>query len=120
MVDTRNARQQTVRDSAHCIRQDFRRSARGNHYAHHRSGASLTGEGIAGDEARLAETLAGPIQTLMRIDAGPDAYLELLRKVSPTGDGHDLAARVHERVRQLRGPLEGNAHGGEMALEWPE
>jgi hypothetical protein len=33
------------------------------------SGASLTGAGAAGREAQLAETLAGPIQTLMRMNA---------------------------------------------------
>jgi hypothetical protein len=84
------------------------------------SGASLTGEGVAGREAQLAETLAGPIQTLMRIDAGLAAYRELLSKVSPPGADHDLAARVHERVRQLRGHWKATPYGGEMELEWPE
>ena len=84
------------------------------------SGASLSGEGVAGGEARLAESLAGPIQTLFRMDAGPDPYLELLREFSPTGASHDLAARVHERVRRLRGHWKATPYGGEMELDWPE
>ena len=67
---------------------------------------------MAGSDAQLAETLAGPIQTLFRIDAGPDAYLELFARFAPTHDIQDLAARVHERVRQLRGALEGDAVRG--------
>ena len=31
-----------------------------------------------------------------------------------------LAARVHERVRQLRGHWKGTPYGGEMELDWPE
>lgn len=84
------------------------------------SGASLTGEGVAGSEAQLAESLAGPIQTLFRMEAGPDAYLELLGAYSPTSANRDLAARVHERVRQLRGHWKATPYGGEMELVWPE
>lgn len=84
------------------------------------AGASLTGDGVAGDDARLAETLAGPIQTLFRIDAGPEAYVELLKDVSAAGAKHDLAERVHERVRRLRGHWKATPYGGDMALDWPE
>jgi hypothetical protein len=84
------------------------------------SGASLTGEGVAGSDARLAETLAGPIQTLFRTDAGPDAYRELLKEISATSSRQDLAARVHERVRQLRGHWKATPYGGQMELAWPE
>lgn len=84
------------------------------------SGASLRGEGIAGDEALLAEALAGPIQTLFRTDAGPDAYLELLEKRAPTHATPGLALRVHERVRALRGHWKATPYGAEMKLEWPE
>ena len=84
------------------------------------AGASLSGRDIAGTEAELAETLAGPIQTLMRTEAGQDAYAKLLTKVSPADQGRDLAARVHERVRQLRGRWQATACGSEMNLEWPE
>ena len=84
------------------------------------SGASLMGEGVAGSDAVLAESLAGPIQTLFRTDAGPDAYAELLARVPATHDSRDLAARVHERVRQLRGHWKATPHGGQMELVWPE
>jgi len=83
-------------------------------------GASLTGNGVAGAEARFAETLAGPIQTLMRIEAEPNAYFDLLREIVPEDSSHDLAARVHERVRQLRGHWKATPFGGEMELVWPE
>jgi hypothetical protein len=94
---------------------------RGGYWGCVSSGASLTGEGVAGSEAQLAESLAGPIQTLFRTDAGPDAYLELLRNVvSPASASQDLAKRVHERVRQLRGHWKATPYGGEMELVWPE
>jgi hypothetical protein len=84
------------------------------------SGASLTGEDVAGSEAQLAESLAGPIQTLFRMDAGPDAYLRLLQKGLPKSATQDLAERVYERVRQLRGRWKATPYGSEMELVWPE
>ena len=81
-------------------------------------GASLDGEGVAGSEAELAEALAGPLQTLFRVEAGLDAYTDLLRKLAP-GRG-DLAVRVHERIRRLRGHWKATPYGGEMELFWPE
>jgi hypothetical protein len=84
------------------------------------SGASLTGTGVAGSEAGFAETLAGPIQTLFRTEAGPDAYAKLLGKLPPPYASGDLAARVHARVRQLRGHWKATPYGGDMELVWPE
>ncbi len=84
------------------------------------SGASLAGEGVVGSDARLAESLAGPIQTLFRVDAGPDAYLELLKELSSATGSQDLALRVHERVRQLRGNWKSTPYGGQLELVWPE
>jgi hypothetical protein len=84
------------------------------------SGASLTGEGVGGSDARLAEGLAGPIQTLFRTEAGLDAYSELLKDVSKSHGKHDLAQRVHERVRRLRGHWKATPRGGQMELTWPE
>lgn len=52
--------------------------------------------------------------SVFRTNAGPDAYFELLLKVSPTGVSLDLAARVHERVRHLRGRWKAAPYGGEM------
>jgi hypothetical protein len=84
------------------------------------AGASLAGAGVTGEESQLAESLAGPIQTLFRTEAGPDAYRELIRKFAPTGTDPTLAARVHECIRQLRGHWRATPYGGEMKLEWPE
>jgi hypothetical protein len=84
------------------------------------SGASLSGQGVAGSEAELAESLAGPIQTLFRTNAGLNAYAELLARFSPTSGVQDLAARVHERVRQLRGLWKATPYGGRLELVWPE
>jgi hypothetical protein len=99
---------------------EFERPIRKGFWGSIASGASLIGDGIIGSDAQLAESLAGPIQTLIRIDAGQDAYLELLKRFAATSDAQDLAARVHERVRQLRGHWKATPFGGEMELEWPE
>lgn len=84
------------------------------------AGASLAGEGVTGVDAQLAESLAGPIQTLFRIEAGPEAYSKLFKELLPATGSHDLAARVYERVRQLRGHWKATPCGEEMELVWPE
>ncbi len=84
------------------------------------SGASLCGNGVAGEEAMFAETLAGPIQTLMRTQGDVNAYHELLRTIAPAHARGDLAARVHERVRQLWGHWKATPCRGDMELTWPE
>lgn len=84
------------------------------------AGASLTGNGVGGSDALLAESLAGPIQTLFRTDAGLTAYAELLEGFSSTSGSQDLAARVHERVRKLRGHWKATPYGDQMELVWPE
>lgn len=84
------------------------------------TGASLAGEGVAGNEALLAENLAGPIQTLFRIEAGPESYVKLLGAVAERSGAEDLPARVYERVRQLRGRWKATPYGGQMELVWPE
>jgi hypothetical protein len=84
------------------------------------AGASLSGAGVGGRDAQLAESLAGPIQTLFRTDAGREAYVELLKGVASPSGKQDLAERVHERIRRLRGHWKATPYGGEMTLEWPE
>ena len=84
------------------------------------AGASLGGEGVVGSDARLAESLAGPVQTFFRIEAGPDAYLELLDRVTTLQGNRELATRLHERARRLRGHWKSTPHGGRMELVWPE
>jgi hypothetical protein len=84
------------------------------------SGATLLGVGVGGSDARRAEGLAGPIQTLFRIDAGLDAYTKLLKDATAESGKQDLAARVHERIRRLRGHWKATPYGGEMELVWPD
>ena len=42
------------------------------------SGAALSGKGMSGPELALAESLAGPVQTLMRLDSNLDKYVYVL------------------------------------------
>ncbi len=84
------------------------------------AGASIRGDGVGGKNAALAESLAGPMQTLFRMEAGVPAYSELFAR-SPRASGErELAARVHERLRQLRGRWKATPYGGQLELEWPE
>ena len=83
-------------------------------------GASLNGAGVGGPDAALAESLAGPFQTLMRTGAPAVAYAETLRHVLPDADHADLAVRIHERIRQLRGHWRATARGTTLRLVWPE
>lgn len=84
------------------------------------AGASLRGDGVVGNDAQLAESLAGPLQTLFRIEAGRDAYAALLEETAAATGQHDLAERVYERIRRLRGEWKATPYGGAMTLDWPE
>ena len=74
---------------------------------------------IESAEIWLAEALAGQVQTLMRIDAGVSEYLAALNSVVPDIASNDLAERIHERIRQLRGHWQGTPYAGEMSIVWP-
>lgn len=84
------------------------------------AGAGLDGAGIDGPDAELAESLAGPVQTLMRIEAGTDDYLKVLARVTPGAASAELASRIQESIRQLRGHWRATPFGGEMCLDWPD
>lgn len=85
------------------------------------AGGSLTGDGLDGPDMDLAESLAGPVQTLMRIGAPVTDYRAVLARALPDdGDLDDLAVRLHERVRRLAGHWEGTPHHVDMVVEWPE
>ena len=83
------------------------------------AGASLSGNDIEGPDAEFAESLAGPVQTLMRLDAGPDDYLETLMRVAPALASAETAARLWETIRRLRGHWKATPFGGDMRLAWP-
>ncbi len=84
------------------------------------AGASLTGEGPGGNDMAFAETLAGPVQTLMRLEAKPDKYLDLLERIQPQIASPELARRIFERARQLTGHWRATSFGETMRIIWQE
>lgn len=82
------------------------------------AGASISGKGFAGKEIALAETLAGPVQTLMRIEAEPDRYLELLQRALPQMATFELAERIFKRGRSLAGQWRATPFGSSMSIAW--
>lgn len=84
------------------------------------SGAGLDGSGMGGPEIQLAEALAGPIQTLLRTDANLKHYEATLARVLPDRDCRELAAKVHERGRQLQGHWRATPFGESMEVQWDE
>lgn len=89
------------------------------------AGTALDGMQIKGREIGIAESLAGPVQTLMRKEAGVEEYkrvvdrshtlLAPLELASP-----EIAERIHKRVRKLQGHWRATPYGGEMVIEWQE
>lgn len=61
-------------------------------------GAALDGIGLEGDDITLAERLAGPVQTLLRTDAGPAEFQATLRTIAPDVIGEEEAARIVDRT----------------------
>lgn len=83
------------------------------------SGGSLSGQRLDGDDVALAETISGPMQTMMRTSAGPDQICDVLGRVAPAVASTDLAVRLHTRMRSLWGRWAATPYGGEMELAWP-
>lgn len=84
------------------------------------AGGSLAGEGLDGDDMSLAETVSGPMQTMMRTAASAEEIHAVLQRVAPEVASSDLAARLHARCRALTGHWNATPYGGEMELTWPE
>lgn len=84
------------------------------------SGASLKGEGATGRDIAFAETLAGPVQTLMRVEADPGQFLAMLEKIQPQLASVELANRIHERARSLTGYWKATPFGEVMHITWNE
>jgi hypothetical protein len=82
-------------------------------------GGSLDGSGIDGADVGLAETIAGPMQTLMRVAAGPAEVLGVLEQRVPQLATPELAKRLHERMRALTGHWKATAYGHDMTITWP-
>ena len=85
------------------------------------AGGSLSGEGLDGADMGLAESLAGPMQTMMRIAANVEEIRAVLTTVAPTLDttSGDLAKRIHERLRRLAGHWNATGYGKTMQLDFP-
>jgi len=84
------------------------------------SGASLSGEEISGNDIALTESLAGPIQTLMRVEAKPLGYLSLLQRLHPHLATAEFAEKVHTRARKLIGQWRATPFGKSMTIIWNE
>lgn len=56
----------------------------------------------------------------MRVEAKVEQYLAILERVQPHLASLELAVRIHERVRKLRGHWNATNYGNEMVIDWPE
>ena len=83
------------------------------------AGGSLSGDGLDGPDMALAERLAGPMQTMMRLGPGADAIADVLMQVAPEIATCDLAERLHARAGALIGHWAGTGFHEEMTLTWP-
>ena len=122
-----NSIERTVLNSRSFLRHDLAHLAveievplRSGYWGSVAAGASLAGMEIDGSEIWIAESLSGPVQTLMRIEGSIDEYETMLNRIQPRSVSANLAARLHERVRQLRGHWKATPYGSEMLIEWPE
>lgn len=84
------------------------------------AGTPLIDAEVLGKEIGIAESLSGPVQTLMRVEAKVEQYLALLERIQPNLASLDLAERIHERVRKLRGHWSATNYGNSMVIDWPE
>jgi hypothetical protein len=83
-------------------------------------GGSLSGNGLNGADMDVAETISGPMQTMMRTGADAEEIRDMLVRVTPERGSLDLAQRLHARLRSLAGQWAATPYRGEMTLEWPE
>lgn len=84
------------------------------------AGAALDGMSIRSPEIGIAESLAGPMQGLVRDCKGINAYKAVLDRMQPALSSSELAERIHERVRVLLGRWRATPRGSEMVVQWPE
>lgn len=84
------------------------------------AGASLAGTEIRGPDILIAESLAGPAQTLMRVEASDAEFFASLSRIRPELISKDVAGRIREKGRQLQGHWRATPFGGEMKLHWQE
>jgi hypothetical protein len=116
-----------VLDSRSFLRHDFAHFAveaelpiRQGYWGQVAGGMPLGGAGFAGQDLALAERLSGPVQTLMRLEAGPEHYLVLLQALLGDQAGEELAQRIHDRARRLAGHWRATPFGDAMHITWDE
>ena len=121
-----NSTEEAVLNSRSFLRHDFAHLAiemeiplSAGYWGSVAAGAALDGKSLAGREIAIAESLAGPIQTLIRSNSGIGAYQDILDKMQPQLASRNLAKRIHERARQLLGNWRATAYGSEMTIDWP-
>lgn len=118
-------KESTILDSRSFLRHDFAHFAvetevpiASGYWGLVAAGASLSGEGFSGKGIALAEMLAGPTQTLMRIGAQPDGYLKLLQRTLPQMATFELAERIYLRAQSLSGHWKAIPFGDSMHIRW--
>ena len=83
------------------------------------AGGAIDGGGLDGEDMAMAESLAGPVQTLMRLEASPSDIARVLERVAPDLASGENAKSVHERLRRLTGHWKATSYGSDMVIEWP-
>lgn len=84
------------------------------------AGGSFSGDGLDGADMTLAESLAGPMQTLLRTDADVDTIHEVLTRIAPDVVTRSVAVGLHERMRRCLGHWAATPYGGVMELAWDD
>lgn len=83
------------------------------------AGASLNGQGLDNSGVMLAERIAGPMQTMMRLEASPKEMLAVLLAAAPEQASEDIAQQLHDGFRTVVGHWRATKHGRDMCLIWP-
>jgi len=85
------------------------------------AGGSLSGDGLDGADMMLSESLAGPMQTMMRTGGSVAEIRVVIDRVAPDLDTDidDLSEALHDRLRRLAGHWAATAFGTSMDLEFP-
>lgn len=83
------------------------------------SGGGFDGSDLDGPDIAVAERLAGPTQTLMRVGADLAAVREMLARVAPDLAATDSAEELHDRMRALTGAWAATRYGDALELRWP-
>ena len=83
-------------------------------------GTPLHGLSIKSPDIALAESLAGPIQTLMRVDANEDTYFQTLHRIQPKHITPDITSRIRARGKQLLRHWKATNRGQTMQILWSE